>query len=315
MKSLDVVAVGSCYVDLNATNFPFDRAGIANETELVGGKYEIVAGGSAVNFCSLLGTLGMRPAFIGVAGTDSMGDLLESLLTKEAVESKLIRKSDVETNISFNMTSSDGSHIMCVAGTANAALSPNDVLPILREAADNSKAIYFGGCFKLKSFSDSFPSVVSIAKENSLSLFVDHGRVPNDVMPEMIAGVQNLVLGADYYLASRNEFTELWNVGGIDEGITLLYDKAPKLTVIVKDGANGAYYLEQAKVRHVLAHNVDNVLNLTGAGDSFNAGFMTAIFANQSIYDAVAYGCAVAAAKISGQAIPTKSFATYRSGK
>lgn len=304
MKSLDVVAVGSCYVDMNAFEYPLGPTGIASETELVGGKYETVPGGSAVNFCRLLSTLGSRPAFIGVAGTDDMGDMLEELLASHGVKPKLVRKSAEQTNISFNMTSPSGDHIMCVAGTANASLSPDDVLPVLRDVASSAGAMYFGGSFKLTSFVGSFPAIVEIAQENGAALYVDHGRIPADASPQMLAGVQELVLGADYYLASRGEFTQLWSVSEIEEGMRLLHDKAPKLSVVVKDGANGAYYSEQGESRHVAGSKVDAVLNLTGAGDSFNAGFMAAISANRALPDAVAYGCTVASAKISGQPIP-----------
>lgn len=304
MKSFDVIAVGSCYVDMNAFDYPLGPTGIANETELVGGQYETVAGGSAVNFCRLLNTLGLRSAFIGVAGTDDMGDMLEGLLATDGVEPRLVRKSEVQTNISFNMTSPSGDHILCVAGTANASLSPGDVLPVLRNAASSAGAMYFGGSFKLTSFVSSFPAIVEVAQENGAALFVDHGRIPKDASPQMLKGVRELVLGADYYLASRGEFTRLWSAGDIEEGIRLLYGKAPKLTVVVKDGANGAYYSEQGETRHVAGSKVDAVSNLTGAGDSFNAGCMAALSAGRPLPDAVAYGCAVAAAKISGQAIP-----------
>lgn len=304
MKTFDVVAIGSCYVDINTFDYPFGQSGIANETELIGGKYEAVPGGSAVNFCRLLGTLGMRTAFIGAAGTDGMGDMLETLLLQDGVEPKLVRKSNAQTNIGFNMTSSEGGHIMCVAGTANATLSPDDVLPVLQETAGMSDAIYLGGSFKLTSFYNSFASVIKIAKDKNSSLFVDHGRVPNDATSQMRDSVRELVIGADFYLASREEFMQLWDVGEIDEGIRLLHDNAPKLTVIVKDGANGAYYSEQGKKQHVIARSVDNISNLTGAGDSFNAGFMAALSADYMLPEAVKYGCAVAAAKISGQSIP-----------
>lgn len=304
MKSLDVIAIGSCYVDINVSDYPFGQSGIANETELIGGQYETVPGGSAVNFCRLLGALGMRPAFIGVAGADSMGDLLETLLKSDGVEPKLVRKHGVQTNIGFNMTSPIGGHIMCVAGSANATLSPDDALPVLRDTAKDAGAIYLGGCFKLKSFSNAFRTVAEIAAESGAVLYVDHGRVPADAEPQMLSHVQELILKADYYLASRDEFTQLWNVGGIEEGMMLLHDRSPQLVVVIKDGANGAYYAQNGETQHIQARKVNNISNLTGAGDSFNAGFMAAISVDKALAEAVSYGCAVAAAKISGNAVP-----------
>ena len=304
MKSLDVLALGSCYVDMNAADYPIGHTGIPNETELVGSEYEVVAGGSAVNFCRLLATLGLNPAFIGIAGTDIVGNTLEQLLRQDGVEPKLIRDGRLQTNIGFNMTSTDGAHIMCIAGTANAALSPEEVLPKLQEVAPEVRALYLGGCFKLKTFSQAFQAVIAVAHDNGVKLFVDHGRIPEDASPEMLARVQGLVLHADYYLASRKEFTRMWDVDEVADGISLLYGRAPQLTIVVKDGPNGAYYAVNGEARHVPAAAVDTITNLTGAGDSTNAGIVAAVLAGHPLSDAVAYGCAVAAAKISGRAVP-----------
>lgn len=83
----------------------------------------------------------------------------------------------------------------------------------------------------------------------------------------MLASVRTVVAGADYHL-------------------------------------DGAHYSKQGETCHVAAKKVDTIINLTGAGDSFNAGFMAAVSANRVLTEAVEYACVVAAAKISGLAIP-----------
>lgn len=304
MKAYDVVAFGSCYVDTNAANYPFGESGIANETELVGGVYDIVPGGSAVNFCRLLATLGARPAFIGMAGNDTMGRLLEELLRQDGVEPLLVRRDDVQTNIGFNMTSADGGHIMCVAGTANAAMTPDDILSALHDTVPSAAALYLGGCFKLVAFKDAFPSVVSLARQNGAKIFVDHGRIPEATTPKMHEAVRNLVLSVDYYFASRIEFCKLWDADDVREGIKALRTKAGHLTVIVKDGADGAFVSDSSGTVHIPAGKVEDIVNLTGAGDSFNAGVVTAITAGRTTVEAVQYAHTVAAAKITGQAAP-----------
>jgi sugar/nucleoside kinase (ribokinase family) len=305
MRPVEVIAIGTCYVDTNLPNYPFASTGIPAEVELVGGHYETVAGGSAVNFCRFLGNFGLRTAFIGMAGKDTNGDSLERALELSGVTSSLVRNETVLTNISFNMTNTEGEHIMLVAGTANAALNGETVLPKLQETLDGTKMVYLGGCFKLKNLAPAFDEIATITQKHGKSLVVDHGRIPQDLSDDMNKAVKQLVRGSRYYLPSRDEFCSLWGVGSIEEGIQYLHSEAPSLTVIVKDGANGAWYYEDGRVHHAPARPVERVVDATGAGDSFNAGFMTAINEGISLSGAVVYACRVGAAKVSGQVMPS----------
>jgi sugar/nucleoside kinase (ribokinase family) len=98
---------------------------------------------------------------------------------------------------------------------------------------------------------------------------------------------------------------DVWaTIESIEDGLRLLHEQAPKLTVIVKDGSNGAYYWDEHGIQHVPALKVEKVLNATGAGDSFNAGVITALKLGKSMADAVSYGCKIAAAKIKAEAPP-----------
>lgn len=304
MNPVEVIAIGTCYVDTNLPNYPFASTGIPSEVELVGERYETVAGGSAVNFCRFLGNFGLRTAFIGMVGKDTNGDSLETALQMDGVNPTLVWNESVLTNISFNMTNTEGEHIMLVAGTANAALNGEAVIPKLAETLDDTRMVYLGGCFKLRSLAPAFDEIASITREHGKSLVVDHGRIPQDSGDDMKEAVKQLVRGSRYYLPSRDEFCTLWKVGSIEEGVQHLQFEAPDLTVVVKDGANGAWYYDADQVQHAPAKQVEKVVDATGAGDSFNAGFMTAINKDISLAEAVNYACSVGAAKVAGQTIP-----------
>lgn len=303
-RNLDVVALGSCYVDINAEKMPFGSDGIPAETELVGAGYEAVPGGSAVNFCRLLAQLGANPAFIGMAGQDPHGEMLGRLLGQNNVQSALILRPYLQTNVSFNMTNLQGEHIMLVAGTANAALDPVAVWSQLEQLLPQSKLLYLGGCFKLKAFEQSFIKVADIASQSGVKLVIDHGRMPTDIAPSMLEAVKQLVLRADYYFPSRKEFCQLWQVSDIEEGLRHLRDQAPELTVVVKDGSNGAFFWADDSIQHVPGEKVKHPVNVTGAGDSFNAGVMAAITQGHELNEAIDYGCRVTAAKIQNQPLP-----------
>jgi ribokinase len=304
MNSIETLAVGACYVDINVPRFPFGREGIPSETELVGGDYETVAGGSAVNFCRLLQELGVATGFMGMTGEDVNGELLNSLLHSAGVESELIRRADLSTNVSFNVTSPDGEHILLVAGTANAALNPEAVIPKMEAVLPHTKKLYLGGCFKLTSLIAAYSQITDIADRTTTELVVDHGRIPKGTSSETLEAIKELVLRTRYYLPSHNEFCQLWEAASIEQGLRLLHERKPSLTVVVKDGANGAYHLSSGYLRHTPAPRVSEVVNATGAGDSFNAGLIAAIVDGRPLAASVVYACMVAAAKVSGQGIP-----------
>lgn len=305
MSKPTTLAVGSCYVDFEVGGAPIDPNGIPADVEMVGGDYSVEAGGSAVNFCRLLKQLDSDAIFVGLVGEDNYAQILENLLKDAGVKSALVYKAGVSTNISFNLTSANGEHhAMFVAGTANAELDADTVLPKLRSLAPLSQMLYFGGCFKLKHLQPVFSEVANIAAEFGTLLVVDHGRVRGDLPEDMLSAVRDLVLRANYYLPSHEEFCTLWGVDTVEAGLELLYNRAPNLMVVVKDGANGAYYHLGNTAQHVPATPVTNIRSLTGAGDSFNAGFITGISHDLSAEKAIAYACSVAAAKISAQHVP-----------
>lgn len=304
---LDVIALGSCYVDTNVADFPFTSQGIPIEIELSGEQYEVVPGGSAVNFCCLGYELGLQTAFIGMTGDDLNGDTLKRLLEERGIQAALIRRPGLMTNIGFQMTSPEGKHVLLLAGTANAALEPAATLPKLEEVLTDAKMLYLGSCLKLKSFAHAFGDIADLAAQHSTKIVIDHGRVPHDVTTEMLEAVRSLVLRAQYYFPSREEFCKVWDVPNIEKGLQKLQSLAPNLVTVVKDGANGAFYWEEGSMKHVEAEKVDKVINATGAGDSFNAGVIAALTKNQSLSDAVAYGCRVAALKIQAKKLPSSS--------
>lgn len=304
MKNLDVVAIGSCYVDINVPTFPFEPDGIPVGAELIGSSYETVPGGSAVNFCRLLGKLGLDTAFIGIAGNDMNGISLVNLLDKSGILPFISLQDGLQTNIGFNMTSQSGEHIMCVAGTANASLSFDVIEAQSEKAVADARVMYVGGCFKLKSLQHDFLKLSAIAKKHDTLLAVDHGRIPGGTPEELLESVRSLVLSANYYFPSRDEFCALWNVDSIESGIDQLATVAPDLVVVVKDSSNGAYFRRGGTVQHVPAIQITSTIDVTGAGDAFNAGVMRGVLAGQPLHAAVAYGCDVAAAKISRSKLP-----------
>lgn len=297
-KSYDVIAFGGLYLDINTSGLPFDHSGIPVETEIRGSKYVAQPGGSGVNFVRRLQRFGLEGLFIGMKGGDATGALVGQLLADERIAACLISDEGAQTNVGLNMVSNDGDHVVFSVGSANQALTAQLLLPELAKELTSETFLYFGTLYKLDGLSAHFMDIVALAKKQQATMVVDHGRITPGVPAERYEQVREVVLAADYYLPSKAEFLETWGVSSIEAGLRMLQERAPQLITVVKDGSRGAHYLEDGMVKTVPAVKGIQAGNVTGAGDTFNTGFIAALKQGQTVSLAVTHGCEVAAAHI-----------------
>jgi ribokinase len=303
-RSIELLAVGGAYVDINCTQFPFGEEGLLPETEVVGDAYEVVPGGSALNFARFCANLGLETAFIGKVGQDKMGAVLGDLLEESGVRPELVSDSETTTNISLNVVNPAGKSIMAVAGNAKHRLTSEEIETKITSLLPETEYLMLGGVFKLKMLLPVLKPIITAAKDSGTKIVVDHGRLSDSISKEDAAFVKELVSHADYYFPSRDEFMQLWSVSSIEEGLGRLASTASAVTV-VKDSADGALTMVNGEIVRVPAYPVE-VVNTIGAGDSFNAGFITAQKEGMTIEDSMRFACATAALKVSQRDLPTK---------
>ncbi|HEY4963192.1 MAG TPA: carbohydrate kinase family protein [Candidatus Saccharimonadales bacterium] len=303
MKHGELLAIGGAYVDINVPNFPIGENGLQLETETVGQGYELVPGGSAVNFARICSALGMPTTFVGKVGKDEMGIILSDMLEQAEVEPLLVISEDVSTNISFNMVNDRGQTIMAVAGDANQSLTADELIIRAQSRLEECHYLFIGGGFKLKSLLPTLEKLILHAGTSNTSVVLDHGRLNNKVTAEERLLMKSLAKLSDYYLPSKDEFIELWEVASIEEGLNLLEHEV-KGMIVVKDGENGVVSIVNGEIVRVPTITVKPI-HTVGAGDSFDAGFITALSKGNEFIDSMRFGCITAALKISQRSLPS----------
>lgn len=301
-KTIDIVSLGTMYVDINAKQFPIG-SGFLPHQEIVGDNYELVPGGSALNFARICNALDAKTVFIGKAGTDQMGDLLTQLVKESGVIPAFIRSEDVSTGISINYINGFESSIMTVVGNANKSLSALEVENKIQELNGTFTYLFLGSCFKLKSLLAHYKDIARKARTAGALVVLDHQRITNTVTREDKDIVRNLLSYVDIYLPSIDEFLGLLDAQTVEEG----FQKVEKLTsaqVVVKDSVNGAITYENNSIKRHNAFRVDAV-NTIGAGDSFDAGFIKAQKIGKNLSESIRFANATAALKISTHVLPT----------
>lgn len=303
MKSGNLIAIGAIYVDINAYGFPFSDQGLQVETETIGNDYVVEPGGSAVNFAKLCAKMGLPTSFIGKVGHDDPAQILIKELAEADIEPRLIESPDVQTNLSFNMTSPDGKSIMTVVGSANQALTADEVYEKAAELLTDSPYLYLGGCFKLKALLPAYQRLAKRAKQTGTTIVLDHGRLNNTVTEDEKETVRQLALLADIYLPSCDEFQELWDAASIEEGL-INFGAQSKASIVVKDGSKGAFTVIDGQL-HQIAPFKATPTYMIGAGDSFNAGLIAGLYNGMSLLESARFASATAALKITHPELPT----------
>jgi sugar/nucleoside kinase (ribokinase family) len=304
MKYGELIAIGGIYLDFNAPDFPINANGLRLETEVVGNKYIAELGGSAINFARLCTALEIPTTFIGKVGKDPMGQLVTQLLPKAGIEPFLIQSDEVQTNISFNMINPNGESIMAVVGSANQSLSSDEVYERAFEKLKQSTYLLLGGCFKLKNLLPAYEKLVDDAKSAGTKVVIDHGRLNDSITNREKEIVREMALKADIYLPSKDEFVELWAVDSIEDGLQKFRQRSPAV-IVLKDGANGAVTIDDNREIIRIASFSVSPIHTVGAGDSFNAGFISAQCKGMGLPESIRFACATGALKISQTKLPT----------
>ena len=275
----DVVVVGSVNLDLVVTVPSLPHAG---ETVLASGYHEFV-GGKGGNQAVAAARLGRRVAFVGHVGTDPAGDSVRSALGEEGVDVSLLTPVDGPTGRAFVQVDESAENQIIVVGGANSMVAPDDVpAPLLADAAVVVAQL-------------EVPlAAVRAAAERASGLFVLNPAPARALGDDLLALVDVLVV-------NEGEFEVVTGTPVSDDALASasLPDR-----VVVTLGGRGALVRNGSSVTAVPAPHVE-VVDTTGAGDTFVGALADALARSVEFADAVRW--AVCAASLSTQALGATS--------
>ncbi|MFQ6607004.1 MAG: PfkB family carbohydrate kinase [Fidelibacterota bacterium] len=108
-----------------------------------------------------------------------------------------------------------------------------------------------------------------------------------------LSDLKEVIVKTDILLLNDNEAEMLTGLSDPEEAGRELCRQGPK-SVVVKLGSRGALLVEEEKTVPVAAFSVDQVVDPTGAGDSFAGGLVGALAAGKSLIDSLITGSAIA---------------------
>jgi sugar/nucleoside kinase (ribokinase family) len=225
-----------------------------------------ISGGSVANSIVGISQLGDKVGFIGKVSDDEFGSKYEDGLKKENVEYYYSKKhEELPTGTCLILVTPDSERTMCTFLGIAGKINEND---INIDAIKKSEVVFLEGYLwdegePKKAFDKAINNANKVAMSLSDQFCVDRHK------PHFLELVKNKL---DITFANEQEITSLINAKNFNEIIN--FSKQLKKLIVVTRGDKGAVaiYGEEV-VEHGIIENLD-ILDLTGAGDLFAAGFL-----------------------------------------
>jgi len=243
---------------------------------------ETVSGGSVANTIVGLSQLGDKVGFIGKVSNDELGGKYEEGLKKENVEYFYSKKKEIlPTGTCLILITPDSERTMCTfLGTAG-KINEND---INTNAVKNSEILFLEGYLwdegdPKKAFDKAMQNSNKVAMSLSDLFCVERHKL------HFLDLVRNKL---DITFSNEQEIMSLINAKSFDEVIK--FSKQIKKLIIITRGEKGAVAIQDNEVVECEIQKNLKIVDLTGAGDLFAAGFLHGHVNNLSLKESLNKG-------------------------
>ena len=276
-RPLDCLVAGDANCDLlvdGVTRLEFEKEKLARDMSLV-------LGGSSSIFAFNLARLGAKVGFAGVVGDDFFGNyVLERLRFAGVDVSRLRRSRQVKTSLT----------IWCRNGAKRAGITFSGTIALLRardipaEALKSARHLHVGSYFLLDSFIPGAAGVFRRAQRLGLTTSLDCNYDPAEAWD---SGIRRVLKFTDIFFPNETEALRIANCRDVGLAASELARLAR--IVAVKLGARGALVCTGGRQFRVPAVKT-RIVDTTGAGDSFDAGFLACFLKGGSIEESAHAG-------------------------
>jgi fructokinase len=240
---------------------------------------KVVAGGSVANTMAGIANLKGNPSFIGKINSDNFGEMYRKSLQDINVNfSYLERNEDLSTGASIILITPDSERTMCTYLGISSHLSAND---INENSIIENELIFLEGYLWDKGISEKmFKHAINIAKKNKIKIAMSLSDI--FCVTRHKQDFYNLLKNdLDILIGNENEINELANKKNLLDSINQLKE-LNKLIVITRS-EKGSMAIKNNEIINCNSIKVNKVLDLTGAGDLFAAGFLKEYLDNSEV--------------------------------
>tara|TARA_B100001250_G_scaffold87199_1_gene72118 strand:- start:605 stop:1579 length:975 start_codon:yes stop_codon:yes gene_type:complete len=306
---LDVVGIGNAMVDaiipsnkteiekhnINRDSMNLIDENLKNNLHKSYTIKEMAGGGSLGNSMFGITSFGGNGSFIGKIKNDEIGVYLQKDMMREGLKFPLgFTSPDISTGCCTIFVEEDGTRTMCTFLGAGTLIGPED---IKEDDIKNHKIAYLEGyLWDNENAKKAMKKMVDICKADDQKIAftlsdlfcVDRHR---DSFQELINN------DVDILFANEDEIKSMAQTSSFEE--SLEYAKSLNITAAITKGSSGSVVVSNGSVTEITAQKVDKVVDTTGAGDLFAAGFLYGYSKNKNMEECGDYASIAAAEVIS----------------
>ncbi len=283
MADYDVLVLGEVNVDLILQ---------AGEITPVFGQERLVEdatltmGSSSVIFASGAARLGLRVGYVGVVGDDEFGHFMLREMTTRGIDvGPVIVDPAVKTGVTVSLSTPTDRALLTYSGSI-AALTAEHVDQSL---FDQARHVHVSSYFLQAGLHEGLPELLACARARGLTVSQDTGWDP---IERWDGGFQETLVQTDVFLPNADEAEAITGLRDVEAALAALAERVP--LVAVKLGADGAIARRGEEIVRAVPPQV-RVVDTTGAGDSFSAGFVYGYLAGWPLERTLRLACACGA--------------------
>jgi sugar/nucleoside kinase (ribokinase family) len=273
MGKYDILVVGDYCLDFIFTGLP-SMPELGHEIVSTG---FIQTPGGVCNNVIAMHRLGLKVGWLTNFGTDEYSDFILARIRKEGLDEEYFMFHDQPLrNVTVSLSFPDERAFI-------AYYDPNPLIisEILNLPKASGKAIYIPGLFLGREIDLAIP----VIKAKKLKLIMDGNTNETHTINEK--RVKKILKSLDLFLCNAREARMLTGENELQKAIRILGDFVPE--VVIKNGAEGSMGFRSGEVSVVPAIKV-NVIDTTGAGDCFDAGFLKIWLSGEPLIKALEWG-------------------------
>ena len=275
MKRFDIAAIGELNVDVILN-------GIESEPEIGKEKFAremtVTLGSSTAIFAANASALGSRVCFVGMVGRDSFGDLVRASLAARGVDTGFLIEGDTPTGATICMNYGEDRANLTYQGAMD-VMGFDDIDPGVFDAA---RHIQLSSRFMQSGLLRDIGKVLDMAAGKGMTVSLD---TQWDPLETWRLDYREVLPKVTVFLPNEKELQALTGTRDLESAVAAV---APWLggAMVVKCGSRGSLLVKKEGSRvHLPAFLNRSVVDAIGAGDSFNAGFISAFVKGYSLED------------------------------
>ena len=271
-----IVVIGSVSMDLVVTT---DKRPQAGET-VIGQAFQTVPGGKGANQAVAAARLGGRVEMVGCVGSDEFGQRIRQNFEQNEVGTQHLRTIDGEVTGTAHIVLAEGDNSIVVVQSANKQVVFTEAE--LEQLIDDESLVLL----QLE---------IPIATVEHVSAYCRARQIPVLLNPAPSQPLTDELLEhVTYVTPNEHECRDLFGDVSLDDVLRRYPNK-----LIVTEGINGVRFFDGEMIQHVPAIQAD-VVDTTGAGDTFNGALAAALMEGTELREAVRFAVVASGLSVEG---------------